>query len=126
MLSDPIADMLTVIRNGYSVGKTEIKISYSKLKERLGQVLVTQGYLGKIQHRGKELVVALRYKDNQPTITKVIKVSKPGLRVYVNKREIPKVLSGIGACILSTPQGVMTGKEARKKGLGGEIICKIW
>ncbi len=126
MLSDPIADMLTVIRNGYSVGKTEVKITYSKLKERLGQVLVTQGYLGKIQHQGKELVAVLKYKDNQPTISKVIKVSKPGLRVYVNKREIPRVLSGVGIAILSTPRGIMTGKEARKKGLGGEVICKIW
>lgn len=134
MLSDPIADMLTRIRNGYLVNKKQVSLPYSKVKEKIAQVLVKEGYLRKItteklkvkNKEHKVLVCQLKYKNDQAAIRKIIRVSKPSLRVYLSKKKLPWVLSGQGIAIISTAQGIMTNNEARKKGIGGEIICKVW
>ncbi|MFC1711315.1 30S ribosomal protein S8 [Patescibacteria group bacterium] len=134
MLTDPIADMLTRIRNGYLAGKNKVELPHSKIKEELGKILIKEGYLSKIDIKSKKaksaeiksLVFELRYPENKPAITKVIRVSKPSLRIYKSTKNLPKVLGGLGRIIISTPKGMMTGKEARKKGVGGEIICKVW
>ncbi|TSC54384.1 MAG: small subunit ribosomal protein S8 [Microgenomates group bacterium LiPW_16] len=132
MLSDPIADFLARIKNGYLARKKEMTVPYSKLKENLAKILVEEGYLkeGKRQKaKGKsedELILTLKYEGKKPALTDVQRVSKPGLRIYVGKRKIPKVLGGLGIVIVSTSKGLMTDEQARKKGLGGELVCKVW
>ena len=134
MLTDPIADILTRIRNASMVYKTEVLSPYSKEREALAKVLVKEGYLKKIKKqrakskdkKRKNLVLELKYSGKRPAIKKIIRISRPGLRVYSAYKKLPKVLSGFGIVIVSTSKGIMTGKEAKKKKLGGEIICKIW
>jgi len=139
MINDPIADFLIRIKNGYLAKKTEVSVPYSKIKENLGKILVEEGYLEKLKIPAcpagrrnpkseirKNLVLTLKYEKKKPALTDVQRVSKPGLRIYVDKTKIPKVLGGLGITIISTPKGLMTDKEARKKGLGGEVICKVW
>jgi small subunit ribosomal protein S8 len=130
MWSDTIADMLARIKNAYLVKKTQVSIPYSKSKRNIAEVLKELDYLGSItveQDKGnKELIIELKYKDSEPMIKKLERVSKPGRRVYVTHDKLPVVLSGYGSAIVSTSQGIMTADEARKKGLGGEVICKVW
>ena len=132
MLSDPIADFLARLKNGYLAKKRQIFVPYSKIKENLAKILVEEGYLTnskKQKAKSKkqdELVLTLKYEGKKPALTDIQRVSKPGLRIYVGKTKIPKVLGGLGIAIVSTPRGLMTDKEARKKWLGGEVICKIW
>jgi len=129
MINDPIADFLIRIKNGYLAKKTEVSVPYSKIKENLGKILVEEGYLEKLKIKNEKLKIielTLKYEGKRPALTDVQRVSKPGLRIYVDKTKIPKVLGGLGITIISTPKGLMTDKEARKKGLGGEVICKVW
>lgn len=132
MLSDPIADFLARIKNGYLSKKKEIFVPYSKIKENLAKILVEEGYLTnskKQEAKSKkqdELVLTLKYEGKKQALTDIQRVSKPGLRIYVGKTKIPKVLGGLGIAIVSTSKGLMTDKEARKKWLGGEVICKVW
>lgn len=130
MITDPIADMLIRIKNGYLARKTKVLIPYSKVKKNILKTLENGGYVKNMkveeQRKMQVLNVDLVYDREKPALTEVVRVSKPGVRIYTNKKMIPKVLGGIGTVILSTPQGVMTGSEAKKKGLGGEIICKVW
>lgn len=133
MTSDPIADLLFRIKNGYLANKEVISVPYSKMKERLVKILVKKGWLAGLRSealakgsRLKRLEITLKYENKKPVLTNVKRISKPGVRTYVKKGKIPRVLSGYGMVILSTPQGLMTGQEARKKKLGGEVICKIW
>lgn len=130
MTNDPIGEMLTKIRNGYQAGLKTAVVSYSKLKEKIAGVLVNYHYLDNysIDKEGarKEIVLNLRYKDKEPVLTKIVQISKPGRRVYLRADKMPRVLSGLGMGIVSTTAGIITDKEARKKGLGGEIICKVW
>lgn len=134
MLSDPIADMLSRIRNSYLANQKEVLIPYSKLKEEILKLLIKKGYLKdikikEIDHKSKKtktLVCQLKYEGNNPAITKIIRVSKPSLRVYTSRKKLPRVLGGIGIAVISTSEGILTAKEAKKKGLGGEIICKVW
>lgn len=131
MLSDSIADMLTRIRNGYLVKKDKVVVPYSKIKEQLGKVLVKENFLKDIKtelesKNKKNLILGLNYKNKTPVIKEMVRISKPGLRIYVKRTNIPKVLEGIGIVIISTSRGIMTGKEAKKKGLGGELIAKVW
>lgn len=134
MLSDPIADMLARIRNAALARKQEVLVPYSKLKEQLGKILVQEGYLKNLKtqisnvknKKIKNLTCELEYKDGKPAITKIRRISKPSLRVYVKKDKIPKVLSGMGISIISTSKGLMTGKQTKKKSLGGELICEVW
>ena len=127
MTTDPIADMLTRIRNGILSGKAEIIVPHSKLKSAIADILQANGYLGKVtieeEHGFKQLKLQLN-GDSQPE--SLVRVSKPGRRIYAKANEIPSVRTGKGIVILSTPAGIMTGKEARTKGVGGELICKVY
>lgn len=127
MTTDPIADMLTRIRNGILSGKVEIIVPHSKLKSAIAEILQANGYLGKVtivEDKGfKQLKLQLN-GDSQPE--SLVRVSKPGRRIYAKANEIPSVRTGKGIVILSTPAGIMTGKEARTKGVGGELICKVY
>lgn len=130
MVNDPIADTLIQIKNGYLANKDNVSVAFSKIIFELVKLLVKKGYVKSVDLNGegykKKLIIELKYDDKKAAVTNVIRVSKPGLRVYVNRNNIPKVFGGLGVTILSTPEGLMTGGEAVKKKLGGELICKIW
>jgi small subunit ribosomal protein S8 len=134
MHSDPIADMLTRIRNAYIVGHPSVAIPYSKTKLAIANILKNEGYVEDVTVGDESPVnmihVTVKYwgkrRDRRPVITNLKRVSKPGRRVYVGKDEIPWVLSGMGVAILTTPQGVMTGQQARLRGIGGEVLCHVW
>jgi len=129
-MTDPIADMLTRIRNAATARHTRVLIPASKMKLSLARVLKEEGYVKDIEilkdNPQGTLRLTLRYVDKKPVLTQLKRVSKPGLRVYTKKANIPRVRGGLGVAILSTPQGVMTGASAYKQGLGGEVICYIW
>lgn len=135
--TDPIADMLTRIRNASSVEKQEVVMPMSKIKYEIASILERENWARKVEVEevpGKkkgvkfsQLKILLRYKKSgKSVLTSLKRVSRPGLRIYVNKDELPRVLNDFGIAILSTPQGVMTNKEAREKGVGGEVLCKIY
>ena len=128
-MSDPIADMLTRIRNGQTVDKTEVVMPSSKLKVAIAQVLKDEGYIDGftvVANNGKaELHVGLKYYAGRPVIERLERVSRPGLRVYKNHQTIPQVMNGLGVAIVSTPNGVMTDRKAREAGIGGEVICYV-
>lgn len=137
MINDPISDMLTRIRNASAVGKAEVVMPFSKLKYQIALILSREGYVGKVTkiEPGKEagmasyptLKIGLRYSDDRrPVISHLKRVSKPGLRVYRVKNELPVVLNKLGISIISTSQGLMTNKEAVKTGVGGEVICEVY
>jgi small subunit ribosomal protein S8 len=133
---DPIADMLTRIRNAVMAGHTTVALPSSKLKVEIAKIMKDEGYLEGFdvadgeQSPQKVLRLKIKYvgerRERRSVISGIERVSKPGRRVYTKKQEIPWVLSGIGVAILSTPKGVMTGARARQLGVGGEIICKVW
>ena len=128
-MSDPIADMLTRIRNGQSAGKKSIQQPSSKLKLSIAKVLKEEGYIGDYSTEtiGNRAImtVALKYHKGTPVIEEIKRISRPGLRIYKSKDELPKVLGGLGIAIVSTSSGVMTDRAARVKGHGGEIICTV-
>lgn len=128
-MTDPVADMLTRIRNGQSAGKKCVKQPSSKLKESIAEVLKNEGYiLGySIETNGShsEMTIDLKYYKGRPVIEKIDRVSRPGLRIYKSKDQLPKVLGGLGIAIVSTSNGVMTDRTARAIGHGGEIICTV-
>ncbi|MEW5873257.1 MAG: 30S ribosomal protein S8 [Chloroflexota bacterium] len=135
-ISDPIADMLTRMRNAVIAGHSMVVLPSSKIKVSIAKILKEEGYIssydvvdGKIVG-SKLLRVRMKYvgerRERRSVITGLERISRPGRRVYTNKQEIPWVLSGIGIAILSTPKGVMTGQRARQLGVGGEILCKVW
>lgn len=130
MVNDPIGDMLIQIKNASLAKNSVIELPYSKLKMALGKILFDEGYIASVAKTGSDpkanLRVGIRYVNGTSVITGVKRVSKPGLRWYVNKSNIPTVVGGMGIAILSTPQGIMTGSVAKKKGIGGELLCKIW
>jgi small subunit ribosomal protein S8 len=126
MLSDPIADMFTRIRNASVVFKQEVAIPYSKRKEALAKILLEEKYLTEVKNeQSKQLILTLKYEDKEPVIRKIVRVSKPGLRVYSSCKRLPRLMAGYRLGIVSTPQGMMSDKKARKEKLGGEVICKI-
>jgi len=131
MVTDPIADMLTRIRNGMNVGKPRVDMPASKLKVDMARILKEEGYVMNYrvaEEDGKRTMkVYLKYRpDNRPVITKLERISKPGCRVYVGSKEIPKVIGGMGVNILTTSRGVMTDRQARTLGVGGELLCRIY
>lgn len=129
MLTDPIADMLTRIRNAQSRGKSEVSMPTSRNKQDLAQVLLKEGYIEnfEVNTEGKPtLKINLKYFQNKPVIKKLERCSKPGCRIYRGTKTIEKVLGGYGIAIISTPEGVMTDYEARKRGIGGEVWCKVY
>jgi small subunit ribosomal protein S8 len=128
-MSDPISDLLTCIRNANQALVPEVEVPHSKLKESLGLVLKREGYIADCQVEGKtqkKLKLKLKFQNRQGIIVGLKRVSKPGLRRYVGAGDIPRVLGGLGTVVLSTPKGVMTGTEARKQNLGGELLCYVW
>jgi small subunit ribosomal protein S8 len=129
-MTDPISDLLTRIRNAQGALLKTIAISHSRMKEALVRILKAEGYLAEVavvENEGrKSLKVTLKYAGKKGTIEGLRRISKPGLRRYVGAAEVPAVLGGMGISILSTSQGLMTGAEARKKNLGGELICFVW
>ncbi len=133
MLSDPIADMLTRIRNAIMAGQATTSVPFSKVKAEVARILQEEGYISGFsvsEETKRNIVIELKYfgrrRVRRPVITGIKRVSTPGRRVYVGKREIPWVLSGMGIAIMSTPQGVMTGAQARRAGVGGEVLAYVW
>ena len=128
-MTDPIADMLVRIRNAQMVGHTEAVMPASQLKASIAKVLKDEGYIEDFATRDngpkKELRIALKYYAGKPVIERLERVSKPGLRVYQGRNDIPKVMNGLGVAILSTSRGVMTDRKARADGVGGEVLCIV-
>ena len=129
-MSDPIADMLTRIRNAQSVNKEQVSIPASNLKSAIASVMQDEGYITSFAIEGdkaanKTLVIKLKYFDNQPVIESLDRISKPSLRHYASKDDMPSVMNGLGIVIVSTPQGVMTGQAAKAQNIGGEVLCSV-
>jgi small subunit ribosomal protein S8 len=128
-MSDPIADMLTRIRNAQMVQKTSVAMPSSKLKTAIAQVLKDEGYIDGFSVKstdGKsELEIALKYYAGRAVIERIERVSRPGLRIYKGRHDIPNVMNGLGVAIVTTPQGVMTDRKARAAGIGGEVLCYV-
>ena len=130
-MTDPIADMLTRIRNANSAHKDQVRMPYSKLKSNIADILKAEGYIASWSEQeaevGSTLVIDLKYGPNRErSIAGVRRVSKPGLRVYAKSTNLPKVLGGLGIAILSTSSGLLTDKQAAKKGVGGEVLAYVW
>ncbi len=130
-LTDPVADFLARIRNAIGARHQKLDVPASKLKLELARILKEEGYVAnfkQVEEGGHKLLrVYLKYgANNEAVITNLARVSRPGCRVYVGRNEIPRVLGGLGINILTTPKGVMTGRDARKQGVGGEVLCEIW
>ena len=128
-MSDPIADMLTRIRNAQVVNKTSVSMPSSKIKVAIARVLKEEGYIDDfavIDHSGKpELKIGLKYYAGRPVIERIERVSRPGLRIYKGHGSIPQVMNGLGVAIVSTSRGVMTDRKARANGVGGEVLCYV-
>ncbi|MFN3295817.1 30S ribosomal protein S8 [Caldimonas sp.] len=128
-MSDPIADMLTRIRNAQIVEKASVRMPSSKLKVAIAQVLKDEGYIDDFAVRGEaskpELEIALKYYAGRPVIERLERVSRPGLRIYKGRHSIPQVMNGLGVAIVTTPKGVMTDRKARQAGIGGEVLCYV-
>jgi small subunit ribosomal protein S8 len=131
MLSDPIADMLTRVRNAIRARHPKVDVPASNLKVEIARILKEEGYIAnfKVAEEGpkKTIKIYLKYSpDNQPIISAIERVSRPGCRVYVGREDIPRVLGGLGINILTTARGVMTGRDAHREKVGGEILCRVW
>ena len=128
-MTDPISDMLTRIRNAQAVRKTSVNMPSSKLKTALAQVLKDEGYIDGFalrQNEGKpEIEISLKYYAGRPVIEKIERVSRPGLRIYRGREDIPRVMNGLGIAIVSTSKGLMTDRKARATGIGGEVLCIV-
>jgi small subunit ribosomal protein S8 len=128
-MSDPIADMLTRIRNAQIVEKTSVVMPSSKLKVAIAKVLKDEGYIDGYAVKGEggkpELEIALKYYAGRPVIERLERVSRPGLRIYKGRHDIPQVMNGLGVAIVTTPKGVMTDRKARAAGIGGEVLCYV-
>lgn len=128
-MSDTIANMLTVIRNANRATLPGVQVSHSKMREGIARILKSEGYIADFAIEGeklKKLKLKLKYEGRKGVITNLRRISRPGLRRYVGATEIPRVLGGMGISILSTPRGLMTGTQARKNNLGGELLCYVW
>lgn len=130
-MTDPIADMLTRIRNANSVGHESVEIPASKMKKAIAQILLDEGYITNYEVNDDSvqgtIKVTLKYgANNEKVISGIKKISKPGLKVYAKANDVPKVLGGLGIAIISTSKGIVSDKEARKLGVGGEVICYVW
>ncbi len=131
-MTDPISDMLTRVRNGQLAQHKQVRAPYSKLKFAIAKIMEKEGYLENVEVTEaanptfQDLVLTLKYTDRKPRIREMKRISKPGRRLYAKAAELPRVYSDIGIAIISTPSGVMTNKEARKRKLGGEVLCEIF
>ena len=129
-MSDPIADMLTRIRNAQMAEKSKVKMPFSNVKRAIAQVLIDEGYIESMtvigqEQKKPELELALKYYAGRPVIEKIERVSRPGLRIYKGAQDIPTVMNGLGVAIVSTPKGVMTDRRARSTWIGGEVLCIV-
>jgi small subunit ribosomal protein S8 len=130
-MSDPIADMLTRIRNAQAVGHVNVVVPASQVKVAVAQVLKDQGYVTAFtledgEGPAKSMNVELKYYQNKPVITGLRRISKPSCRIYVKAAEVPRVRGGMGVAVISTPEGVIAGKEAKRRNVGGEVLCYVW
>ena len=128
-MSDPISDLLTRIRNAQMVSKATVRVPSSKVKVAIAQVLKDEGYIDGFQVKSEggktELEIALKYYAGRPVIEHIERVSRPGLRIYKGRHDIPNVMNGLGVAIVTTPKGVMTDRKARQAGIGGEVLCYV-
>ncbi len=129
-ITDPIADMLTRIRNASNAGHESCKVPSSKLKRSLADILLAEGYIQNVEYKEDnkqgELTITLKYFENRPVIAGMKRISKPGLRIYAQANELPSVLDGLGIALISTSKGLMTDKQARAAGIGGEVMAFVW
>lgn len=129
-MTDPIADMLTRMRNALLTKKREVVMPYSHVKYRIAEILRDSGYVARVEKKENapvaQLVIELKYHGDGPAIQSLLRESKPGHRAYRRAHELPKVLNGYGIAVVSTSQGIMTAEEARKRGIGGEVICSVY
>lgn len=128
-MTDPISDMLTRIRNAGRALLPTVEMPHSRIKEDLAKILQQEGYVAEVAVEGKpfkKIRIRLKYQGKKNVIEGLRRISKPGLRHYVGAAKIPRVLGGMGVAVVSTPEGVMTGNDARKKNLGGELLCYVW
>ena len=128
-MTDPISDMLTRIRNAQRALLPNVAVPHSRIKESIAQILRTEGYVTDVAVDGKApktIKLKLKYEGKKSVIEGMRRVSRPGLRQYVGATEIPRIRGGLGVAVISTPEGVMTGNQARKKNLGGEVLCYVW
>ena len=126
-VSDPVADMLTRIRNGVAARHDTVAMPVSRMKVEIAKILKTQGFIGGFENANGQLTVKLKYIGGKvPAVSGIRRISKPGLRVYARKTEMPRVLGGLGIAMVSTSSGLMTGRDAEKKGLGGEVLAYVW
>lgn len=130
-MSDPIADMLTRIRNASAANKKTVEIPASNIKKSIDEILLNEGYITKVDFKEDDkqgiIKITLKYTpEKEKVIAGIKRISKPGLRVYAGSDEVPKVLNGLGTAIISTSKGLLTDKEARKAGVGGEVLCYVW
>ena len=126
MLTDPIADMLTRIRNAHLALHKEVSVPRSKMKEAMASILKQEGYVEDVTVDDRNITIALKYVKGRPAITGLKRISKPGRRVYVGVHQIPRVQNGLGICILSTSRGVLDGMTAHADKTGGELLCEVW
>lgn len=130
MFTDPISDMLTRIRNAQMARKTEVLVPLSKIKFEIAKLLKHEDYIVSVeevkQGNMPNIKIILKYDSSKPAISHIQRVSTPGRRVYVKKEAVPTILNGLGMAILSTPQGLMTNKQAKRAGVGGELMCEVW
>lgn len=134
MISDPVGDMLTRIRNALMVGKPTVEVPNSRLKVEIARILKDEGFIEDYaigdEQPGALIHITLKYygsrRDRRPVITHIERVSKPGRRIYSPRKELPRVMSGMGIAIVTTPKGVMTAQQARRQGVGGEVLCYVW
>ena len=134
MITDPVGDMLTRIRNALMIGRTEVDVPVSKIKVEIARILQAEGYIESYvvgeEKPAPMIHITLKYygarRERRPVITHLERVSKPGRRVYSPRQELPRVMSGMGIAIVTTPKGVMTAQQARREGVGGEVLCYVW
>ncbi len=127
-MQDPIADLLTRIRNGQAAGKVSVSMPSSKQKVAIANLLLKEGYIASVKETGdvkKILEIGLKYYEGKPVVEMIQRVSRPGLRIYKKCRDLPKIMNGLGIAVISTSKGLMTDRAARKDGLGGEVICYV-
>ncbi len=129
-ITDPIADMLTRIRNASSAGHKTCSVPSSKLKRNIADILLSEGYISNVEYtednKQGELTITIKYFENSPVIAGIKRISKPGLRIYAESNDLPTVLDGLGIAIISTSKGLMTDKQAREAGIGGEVMAFVW
>jgi len=129
-MTDPIADMLNRIKNAQTVSRSTVEVPFSNFKYEIAKILEKHGFIEKVEKKGRKvkraIVITLKYRDKTPAISGLKRVSKPGQRIYLDLTQIRRVKGGYGLAVISTSKGLMVDKEARKQGLGGEVLCEIW